>query len=164
MLHNCIYDIITPILSVTCGMYFSVNMLNCKVRVIQSMLDFSIYLFIYLQTKERLGDEPLKNWRPTLVSAGVALAPDTFLMVLDADSTPKGIIVCMCLAFDVLVLEYLWVVLDTAVNKHSCLCLQMRMWGPTHIAIGISFFPHSHYISPHFGKWILFTDSNTDID
>ncbi|MCJ8730419.1 hypothetical protein PDJAM_G00184270 [Pangasius djambal] len=42
------------------------------------------------QTKERLGDEPAKKWRPTLVSAGIALAPDTFQMVLDADSTAKG--------------------------------------------------------------------------
>ncbi|KAF4090490.1 hypothetical protein AMELA_G00052800 [Ameiurus melas] len=42
------------------------------------------------QTKERLSDEPVKKWRPTLVSAGIALAPDTFQMVLDADSTAKG--------------------------------------------------------------------------
>ncbi|KAM9477000.1 cilia- and flagella-associated protein 46 [Clarias gariepinus] len=41
------------------------------------------------QTKEWLGDEPVKNWRPTLVSAGIALAPDTFQMVLDAESTAK---------------------------------------------------------------------------
>ncbi|XP_053477642.1 cilia- and flagella-associated protein 46 isoform X1 [Ictalurus furcatus] len=41
------------------------------------------------QTKERLSDEPAKKWRPTLVSAGIALAPDTFQMVLDADSTAK---------------------------------------------------------------------------
>ncbi|KAI5107889.1 cilia- and flagella-associated protein 46, partial [Silurus meridionalis] len=42
------------------------------------------------QTKEHLGNEPAKNWRPILVSAGIALAPDTFQMVLDADSTAKG--------------------------------------------------------------------------
>ncbi|XP_060780970.1 cilia- and flagella-associated protein 46 [Neoarius graeffei] len=42
------------------------------------------------QTKEWLGDEPAKKWHPVLVSAGIALAPDTFQMVLDADSTAKG--------------------------------------------------------------------------
>ncbi|XP_058242545.1 cilia- and flagella-associated protein 46 isoform X2 [Hemibagrus wyckioides] len=41
------------------------------------------------QTKERLGNEPAKKWRHTLVSAGIALAPETFQMVLDADSTAK---------------------------------------------------------------------------
>ncbi|KAF5902114.1 cilia- and flagella-associated protein 46 isoform X3, partial [Clarias magur] len=41
------------------------------------------------QTKEWLGNEPVKNWRPTLVSAGIALAPDTFQMVLNAESTAK---------------------------------------------------------------------------
>lgn len=73
---------------------------------------------MHLKTKERLGDESPKKWRPTLVSAGIALAPDTFQMVLDADSTAKGIIVSVCLAFDVLALECLWVEVDMAVNKH----------------------------------------------
>ncbi|KAK3554153.1 hypothetical protein QTP70_019080, partial [Hemibagrus guttatus] len=41
------------------------------------------------QTKERLGNETAKKWRHTLVSAGIALAPETFQMVLDADSTAK---------------------------------------------------------------------------
>ncbi|XP_066535415.1 cilia- and flagella-associated protein 46 isoform X2 [Hoplias malabaricus] len=33
--------------------------------------------------------QPVKKWRPMLVSAGIALAPDTFQMVLDADSAVK---------------------------------------------------------------------------
>lgn len=59
------------------------------------------FCFFHLKTKEWLGDEPAKKWHPVLVSAGIALAPDTFQMVLDADSTAKGIIVSICLAFDV---------------------------------------------------------------
>lgn len=77
-----------------------------------------LLFFLHMKTKERLSDEPAKKWRPTLVSAGIALAPDTFQMVLDADSTTKGIIILICLAFDVLALECLWVVVDLAVNKH----------------------------------------------
>ncbi|TSK22638.1 Cilia- and flagella-associated protein 46 [Bagarius yarrelli] len=42
------------------------------------------------QTRERLSNEPAKKWRHTLVSAGIALAPDSFQMVLDAESTVKG--------------------------------------------------------------------------
>ncbi|GAA6097380.1 cilia- and flagella-associated protein 46 isoform X2, partial [Tachysurus ichikawai] len=41
------------------------------------------------QTKERLGIDPAKTWRHTLVSAGIALAPETFQTVLDAEGTAK---------------------------------------------------------------------------
>ncbi|XP_072534370.1 cilia- and flagella-associated protein 46 isoform X2 [Salminus brasiliensis] len=37
------------------------------------------------QAKEGSGFKPVKKWRPMLVSAGIALAPDTFQIVLDAD-------------------------------------------------------------------------------
>ncbi|XP_062851474.1 cilia- and flagella-associated protein 46 [Trichomycterus rosablanca] len=39
------------------------------------------------QVKEGCSYEPAKKWHPMLVSAGIVLAPDTFQMVLDADSS-----------------------------------------------------------------------------
>ncbi|KAI4874895.1 hypothetical protein NFI96_034468 [Prochilodus magdalenae] len=42
------------------------------------------------QAREGSGCGPAKKWRPMLVSAGIALAPDFFQMVLDADSAAKG--------------------------------------------------------------------------
>ncbi|XP_049337763.1 cilia- and flagella-associated protein 46-like [Astyanax mexicanus] len=42
------------------------------------------------QAKEGSGCMPTKKWRPMLVSAGTALAPDTFQMVLDADKAVQG--------------------------------------------------------------------------
>ncbi|XP_030628131.1 cilia- and flagella-associated protein 46 [Chanos chanos] len=41
------------------------------------------------QAKEGSGHEKVKRRRPILVGAGIALAPDTFQMVLDADSEAK---------------------------------------------------------------------------
>ncbi|XP_036429472.1 LOW QUALITY PROTEIN: cilia- and flagella-associated protein 46 [Colossoma macropomum] len=41
------------------------------------------------QAKEGSGCEPAKKWRPMLVTAGIALAPNSFQMVLDADSAVK---------------------------------------------------------------------------
>ncbi|XP_027030821.2 cilia- and flagella-associated protein 46 isoform X5 [Tachysurus fulvidraco] len=41
------------------------------------------------QTKERLGIDSAKKWHHTLVSAGIALAPETFQTVLDAEGTAK---------------------------------------------------------------------------
>ncbi|XP_076830740.1 cilia- and flagella-associated protein 46 isoform X3 [Brachyhypopomus gauderio] len=41
------------------------------------------------QAKEGSGCEPAKKWRPMLASAGIALAPDAFQMVLDAERLPK---------------------------------------------------------------------------
>ncbi|KAL7877973.1 hypothetical protein SRHO_G00046160 [Serrasalmus rhombeus] len=41
------------------------------------------------QAKEGSGFEPAKKWRPMLITAGIALAPDSFQMVLDADSAVK---------------------------------------------------------------------------
>uniref|UniRef100_A0A8C2F734 Uncharacterized protein n=1 Tax=Cyprinus carpio TaxID=7962 RepID=A0A8C2F734_CYPCA len=43
------------------------------------------------QAKEGSGREALRKRRPLLVSAGVALAPDAFQTVLDADSKVKGL-------------------------------------------------------------------------
>uniref|UniRef100_A0A3B4C3W0 Tetratricopeptide repeat domain 40 n=1 Tax=Pygocentrus nattereri TaxID=42514 RepID=A0A3B4C3W0_PYGNA len=42
------------------------------------------------QAKEGSGCEPAKKWHPMLITAGIALAPDSFQMVLDADSAVKG--------------------------------------------------------------------------
>lgn len=110
---------------------------------------------MHLKTKEWLGDEPVKNWRPTLVSAGIALAPDTFQMVLDAESTAKGIIFYFLFSFDVLPLERLWVVVVTAVNKH----IKTVTWGTTYIAVGISISSlHSPYVPELCGKLIPLID------
>lgn len=55
-----------------------------------------MFFYFCVKTKEQLGDEPPKKWRSTLVSAGIALAPDTFQMVLEADNPTKGTIVLIC--------------------------------------------------------------------
>lgn len=44
-----------------------------------------------LQAKEGSGGVPAKKWCPMLVSAGIALAPDTFQLVLEAESEVKGV-------------------------------------------------------------------------
>lgn len=85
-------------------MGYNVDMLNSNDQAVFVLIVIIFIFFLHLKTKERLGIDPAKTWRHTLVSAGIALAPETFQTVLDAEGTAKGINASSCLAFDVLAL------------------------------------------------------------
>lgn len=56
----------------------------------QWLMYYTDYVMSSLQAKEGSGRDALRKRRPLLVSAGIALAPDAFQTVLDADSKNKG--------------------------------------------------------------------------